>query len=153
MITLQNLQLIHRIVTRSRKLHFTTDVPGVKGFLVNKDVDTIEYTLGSMRWEDGSVPSYYYEGEDLNLRRPAGQKELDDHGFVWIQDHVRWFETTDGRVWGICHEEPGPNQHPGLHYHEVGFSWANGKRNMERQLTDIGWDFEIVHRDDVELAD
>lgn len=144
---------IHDVVIQSRRLYWPVDVPTVDGIRINQPIGRIETVFAGERWEDGRVPSFYYQSEDCNLRRPAGREHVDAaDATLWMQDHARCFETADGDVWILCHTEPAPLPHPGHHYHERGFSWARGRTALTEQLDALGWAWLQESRYDVDLA-
>lgn len=147
------LRLIHDLIVRSRRLHWSVPAARVRGHVLERSIDEIEETFAEWRWEDGSIPSYRYEGEDLNLRRPAHRYRFSDSGeWFWMQDHARFFELADGRVFANCHHEASPIPHPSKHYHEVGFSWTRGFAHLEEFLEARRWGRERVHFDAVDVA-
>ena len=102
----------------------STDWPeGPDTVTVDADRDTVEEAFRDVHWEDTSGFSIEYEGEVLNLRRPAGRRE----DGTPLEDHVRFRETDDG-LEGNGHREPSRLEAKTQHVEEDGLEWLSSQQ-------------------------
>ncbi|AXR80800.1 hypothetical protein [Natrarchaeobaculum sulfurireducens] len=87
---------------------------------IDADVETIEAAFRDVHWEDTSGFSIEYDGEVLNLRRPAGRR---DDGTP-LEDHLRFRNTEDG-LEGNGHREPSRLEAKTQHVDEDGLAWLS----------------------------
>lgn len=107
---------IRRTLYAARRRWFTVPRPDTDVFVVDTPLDDVQDALAASSYNPGWPLSYRYYGEDLNTRRyfydstrPHPHRQL----------HIRGFETADGAVELVAHEEPAPEHHPRAHLTEV----------------------------------
>ncbi|MDQ2052855.1 hypothetical protein RBH26_20650 [Natronolimnohabitans sp. A-GB9] len=83
--------------------------------------DELEACLRNHHFEDGSGWSLKYDGEVLNMRRPAG---TDDQGRP-LEEHLR-FRPADHGLEGNGHIEPSRWEEKTRHVEEEGLEWLSG---------------------------
>lgn len=100
----------------------------VPGLVVTATVEEVESALRARGWESVDLYSYQYEGEVLNLRRPAGKRLDRATGETLVMEaHVRAFDLDGGGLWLIAHTEPSRFEEPGAHLRETMMSWDGGR--------------------------
>lgn len=124
-------RLIKRAIRWVRVEHFTVPWPEDVPTLVwsSEDDVALEWRLRAGHHWEGVPFSYHYEGECLNLRRPAG---LDDAGRQ-LADHLRARRRPDGDLEVIGHREASRYEHREDHIDEVGLRWLD-KRELRTLL-------------------
>ncbi|WP_435175619.1 hypothetical protein [Halorussus sp. AFM4] len=107
---------LRRVLYAARRRFFSVERPDVDVFTVDASLNDVRRTLAAQSYNPGWPLSYHYYGEDLNARRyfydptrPHPHRQL----------HIRGFETTEGAVELIAHEEPAPEHHPRAHLKEI----------------------------------
>lgn len=111
-------RLVRQAVLLIRRNLYTVDVdysdlPHVE---IAASPDTVSRVLRQkLHFEDGSLTSYRYRGEDLNLRRPEGLK----YGARQRQLHVRGWRSETGGTTLVAHQEYSPIQHPEMHLKDM----------------------------------
>lgn len=137
---------IHRLVTSSRVLFFQRPKPspGYRVWIYGESLEDVIADLANQHhYEDGSLPSYRYHGEDANLRCPIGRQEIGGQR-AWMQNHARFFVHGDGRIEVLVHTEPSAIQNPRLHIREQGFSWQQGVNDFKPVCRDLGYDYSVI---------
>jgi len=81
----------------------------------------------------------YYQGEDLNMRRP--RRKNDKH--EWYQTHVRGYERENGTVGLSCHTELEPSEYPKGHLNTVNYDLKEGTQIVR----------EVLENADIEVTD
>ncbi len=105
-----------RVLYAVRRRWFSVERPDRDPTAVDEPLDDVRNALAEASYNPGWPLSYRYYGEDLNARRyvydptrPHPHRQL----------HIRGFETADGTVELIAHEEPAPEHHPRAHLKEI----------------------------------
>lgn len=101
---------LKRLVRTIRIRYATIPWPDRPAIVVDVPADELERQLRDSGWE-GMLLSYHYEGEELNLRRPAG---VDPETDMQLEDHVRGRPTEDGLEL-IAHREASRYEHKTAH--------------------------------------
>ena len=112
------------------------DVPHVR---VPNDRDVIEGTLREAHFEDASGWSLRYDGELLNLRRPAG---VADDGMP-LEDHLRFRPTEDDSLEGNGHREPSRWEAKTAHVNGEGLEWFSASQ-LAGLLEDAGLPGDVI---------
>jgi len=129
---------------------------GVPGLLVDAEGATLETALRDHHFE-GTPAAYDYEGEVLNLRRPAGVKRHPKTGVeVPMELHPRAFETAENGLLVIAHLEASRYEATGEHLSESMLSWEAGQGMLASALhneTDLAFEKIPSERDaEIEVA-
>jgi len=119
---------IRDVIRDLREQYFGKPRPrGVPGLVVDAKPAALEVQLREAYHFEGAPASYDYAGEDLNLRRPAGEHPHPDDGRpIAMELHVRAFETTDGRALVLTQFEPSRYEEPGPHL-RLPSRWPEGR--------------------------
>jgi hypothetical protein len=139
------------IVQELREQYYGRPRPrGVPALLVDADVATLETALRDKHFE-GTPAAYDYNGEVLNLRRPAGVKRHPKTGAeVPMELHPRAFETADSGLLVIAHLEASRYEATGEHLSEGMLSWETGQGMLASTLhneTDLDHETIASERD------
>jgi len=95
---------------------------------VDYDLDETE-TAFRERCFEGTVRSYHYRGEKLELRKPDGIRET-ENDVVPMEIHIR-FRIVDGKVRMIGHREASRYEALREHIQEIHFDWLSQKELRE----------------------
>lgn len=124
-----------------RNNFYKIDRPGAAGLLVPdltvEELDTRLREDGC--WEEAEEYTFKYDGEILNLRRPAGLMEGNQMAI-----HLRVFEHERG-LEILCHYEASRFNHPRLHLDEYGFSRRKGRQMLMEDLEKLGIGYENLN--------
>ena len=122
-----------------RRRYATVDWPEYPDHItLTIDAATLEEQLRRHHFEDASGWSLRYDGEVLNMRRPAG-RGLEDRP---IETHLR-FRETDAGLEGNGHVEPSRWEANTAHVHEEGMTWLD-ENELRSLLEDCGIDVETL---------
>jgi len=121
-----------------RNAYFRKPKADVKQVVVTDlSVEELEAQLRQEAFfEEAEEYTYKYEGEILNLRRPAGVED----GYQMVL-HVRGFEHPDG-VELLAHYEISRFNHPQEHLDGTIFRWDEGQLRMETVLQSYMIDYK-----------
>lgn len=101
-------------------------------------VDVLEEQLRRHHFEDASGWSLKYDGEVLNMRRPAGERA----DGTPLEDHLRARPNDDGlEING--HVEPNRWEAKEAHVHEDGLTWLS-EAELRAILEEAGIDTEAL---------
>lgn len=118
---------------------------GVPGLVIETSADQLEHTLRSDHFESVDLYSYEYDGEVLNLRSPNGERPHPVIGQpVPMELHVRAFETADGSLFTLAHDEASRFEAWGDHVREALLSWERGRDGLQDVLDEASIDYEAV---------
>jgi hypothetical protein len=117
----------------------------VPALLVDVEVAALEDTLRAEYFE-GTPAAYDYDGEVLNLRRPAGTQRHPESGReIPMELHVRAFETAERGLLLLAHVEASRYEASGEHLREGMLSWDRGRGALASLLHhETDWDAEKV---------
>lgn len=136
--------------------YFGRDRPtGVPGLLVDTNADALEYALRNRHFESADDVSFEYAGELGNYRRPNGARSHPDTGEpVPMELHPRTFETADGRLLVLTHDEASRAEAWGAHLDGSLLSWERGVDAMAAVLDDVeGVTYERIESERAAGAD
>ena len=118
-----------------RRRYATVSWPDARAsIVVDVTPGRLERHLRDHHWEDASGWSLKYEGEILNVRRPAG---TDAQGRA-MEDHLR-ARLVDGGTEIVAHYEPSRWEHKADHVAEDGLTWYDADA-LAALLADAGLD-------------
>lgn len=131
------LRSLRRLLARVRRRYYTKPRPDAPGLVVGTDVGTLASALRRAYFEYPPT-SYYYAGEVLNLRRPAGTAHNPDGGLpIPVELHVRAFPLADGRLFLLAHIEASRYEAPQRHLNAGAvYSFNDGADAMAHVLTE-----------------
>lgn len=121
-------RLIRAIRIRYYTVPWPEDVPST---IIEDDPESFEAVLRNWYGFEGMLLSYRYEGEALNLRRPAGE----DSQSRQRELHIRAREVDDG-LEVIGHVEASRYEHKTAHIEEDGLRWLEGDE-LEAAIVDL----------------
>lgn len=138
-----------RLWSNLRKRFATIDRPPMSGLYVDVEHETLDHDFRNLyHWEGADAISYNYRGEVLNLRQPCGTDDAGDQ----LANHLRSFDTEDGRIFVACHREKSRYEEWHDHYNEIGFSWETGLSELVLYVESAGYAFDRVHSSDVSFT-
>jgi len=132
-------KFLMELLREVRNSFYKKDRPDVKQFVLpDVTAEELDTRLREEAYfEEAEEYTYKYEGEILNLRRPAGLMD----GYQ-MACHLRAFEHEQG-LEILVHYEVSRFNHPKEHLDGLGFSWDKG----EKILTDVFDDLDIKYED------
>lgn len=120
-----------------RNTFYKVPKPDVQQLVITDvDVDELDSKLRKVYYEEAEEYTYKYDGEILNLRRPAGVED----GYQMVV-HVRGFPHPDG-IEVQVHYEISRFNHPREHLDGTIFKWDEGQRQFEQDLDSAGLDYK-----------
>ena len=114
-------KLFYRIVDKIKRKYFVVPWGNYPNIILEGKADEVEEWLRRNKHAEGTIQSYHYEGQELELRIPWG---LDSEGRQ-RELHIRG-RYIDGDLQLIAHLELSRYEHKEEHINEVGFSWREG---------------------------
>jgi len=110
-------------IDRLKRKHFSVEWPeDDPSVTIGIPPDELEDHLRNKEWFEGVNLSYYYEGQDLDLRSPDGQ----DDGWQ-MEVHLRARATENGCE-VIGHRERSRYEHQKSHINEVDYETLDKKQ-------------------------
>jgi len=112
-----SLNWIRHIILIIRGNIFQRGTPEEMDFMIEADRESIKKLLAENNFTKNNVTSYYYKGEDLNMRRPA----YNEDEWEWYQIHVRvWIREK--KAYFSVHYELDPIIYPQEHINGLNYS-------------------------------
>lgn len=133
-------RILMKILRGVRNTFYKKEKPDRKQIVVTElSVEELgDVAQNNAHFEELEEYTYFYEGEILNLRRPAGVE--DGHQ---MELHFRVFEHERG-LEILVHYEISRFANPRGHLNGTIFSWDEGQSRLEEVFNDLGVQYEAL---------